>query len=119
VAPASARLLGAALHGSYGHRRDAGPLSSHRTPIKIVGFVLIFTGSLLLGQFLVFGAWSMFETADLSEGRLLGDVAKLVDDGAIRSTLTTAIPGLDPAGLRRAHELVAGGQTVGKVVVHR
>lgn len=62
---------------------------------------------------------SMFETADLSEqGRLLSDIAELVDDGAIRSTLTTAVPGLDPPGLRRAHELVAGGHTVGKVVVH-
>ena len=62
---------------------------------------------------------ALFETADMGEqGRILAQVAELVDDRRIRSTLTTSIDGLDAAGLARAHELVADGTAIGKVVVH-
>ncbi|HEY9411611.1 MAG TPA: zinc-binding alcohol dehydrogenase family protein [Jiangellaceae bacterium] len=63
---------------------------------------------------------SMYETPDMIEQkRLLERVAELVDEKAITTTMTTAIADFSAAGLRRAHELVESGRTVGKVVVHR
>lgn len=63
---------------------------------------------------------SKFETPDMGEqGRLLETVARLVDDGRIVSTLTSRLDGFTPENLRRAHELVESGHSVGKVVVAR
>jgi NADPH2:quinone reductase len=46
-------------------------------------------------------------------------LARLVDDGRIRSTLTEAIDDFSADGLRHAHTLVESGRMTGKVVVHR
>ena len=63
---------------------------------------------------------SMHRAADLElQGRLLDEAADLLDKGTLRHTMTTAIDDFSAAGVRRAHELVARGRTVGKVVVHR
>lgn len=63
---------------------------------------------------------SKFETPDMGEqGKLLEAVARLVDDGRIVSTLTSRFDGFTPENLRRAHELVESGHSVGKVVVTR
>lgn len=63
---------------------------------------------------------SMHHAADLErQGRLLDEAAELLDKGTLRHTMTTAIGDFSPAGLRRAHELVASGRAIGKVVVHR
>jgi zinc-binding alcohol dehydrogenase family protein len=59
------------------------------------------------------------EPEDASQHELLTRVAKLLDDGVLRSTLTTSLGPLDAATLRRAHELVETSQTIGKVVVTR
>ncbi len=62
----------------------------------------------------------VYGTPDMIEQkRLLERVAELVDAGAIRTTLTTAIDDFSAAGLRRAHQLVESGRMNGKVVVHR
>ncbi|WP_349897509.1 zinc-binding alcohol dehydrogenase family protein [Parafrigoribacterium soli] len=61
-----------------------------------------------------------FETPDMGEqGRLLDAVAGLVDEGRVVSTLTTRLDGFTPDNLRRAHELVESGRSIGKVVVAR
>lgn len=63
---------------------------------------------------------SLHQAADLDvQGRLLDEAADLLDKGTLRHTMTTAIGDFGAAGLRRAHELVASGRTIGKVVVHR
>lgn len=63
---------------------------------------------------------SMHQTADIdAQGRLLDEAADLLERGALRHTMTTAIDDFSAAGIRRAHELVASGRTIGKVVVHR
>jgi NADPH:quinone reductase len=63
---------------------------------------------------------SMHHAADLErQGRLLDEAAELLDKGTLRHTMTTAIDDFSPAGIRHAHELVANGRTIGKVVVHR
>ena len=46
-------------------------------------------------------------------------VARLVDAGALRTTMTTRLEGLDAATVRRAHEMIESGRTVGKVVIDR
>lgn len=61
-----------------------------------------------------------YETPDMSnQGRLLTDLAALVDAGTVRSTATQIIQGLNPDGLREAHQLVTDGRAIGKVVVTR
>jgi hypothetical protein len=62
----------------------------------------------------------MFETPDMAEQGLLLDAgAALVDAGRVVSTLTTRLDGFTAENLRRAHELVESGRSVGKVVVAR
>jgi zinc-binding alcohol dehydrogenase family protein len=61
---------------------------------------------------------SRYQTHDLAEqGRLLNEVAALVDAGRIRSTVHTNLGELSAANLRRAHALVESGKTLGKIVL--
>ena len=63
-------------------------------------------------------ARSMFETPDMAEQhRLLNEVATMVDDGLIRTTLGEALGRIDAANLRRAHALLESGRARGKVVL--
>ncbi|MFK3676491.1 zinc-binding alcohol dehydrogenase family protein [Microbacterium sp. NPDC090218] len=57
------------------------------------------------------------DPADAYQHDLLERVAELVDGGILRSTVTTHLTPLDAATLRRAHEIVEGSRTIGKVVV--
>ena len=60
----------------------------------------------------------VFETADMAEqGRLLTEVAGLVDAGRIRSTLTEVMGRIDAANLKRAHALLESGTARGKIVL--
>ena len=61
---------------------------------------------------------SRYETPDMSEqGHLLNQVADLVDAGHIQSTLQTNLGTINAENLRKAHELVESGRTVGKIVL--
>jgi zinc-binding alcohol dehydrogenase family protein len=60
----------------------------------------------------------LFQTDDMiAQHELLDRVARLVDAGSIRSTLTTELSPINAANLRRAHEMLESGHTVGKVVL--
>ena len=60
----------------------------------------------------------MFETPDIAEqGRLLAQVAALVDAGRLRTTANAAFGRITAANLARAHALVESGKAVGKVVL--
>ena len=59
----------------------------------------------------------LFAPADPAHHVLLGDVARLVDKGTIRSTLTTQLQPMNADTLREAHRLVETGQTIGKIAV--
>lgn len=48
---------------------------------------------------------------------ILDQVADLVDDGAVRPTVTEDLGPLSPESLRRAHAAVEAGRTVGKIVL--
>ena len=61
---------------------------------------------------------SMFETADIgAQGELLDTVSRLVDEGAIRTTLSQTLGAIDAANLRRAHALIESGRAMGKIVL--
>jgi len=61
---------------------------------------------------------SRFETPDMAEqGRLLAEVAALVDAGRVRTTVGEHFGTIDAANLRRAHAFVESGKARGKVVL--
>lgn len=60
----------------------------------------------------------MFETPDMAEqGKLLAEVAALVDAGRIRTTANVNCGPINAANLRRAHALIESGKAQGKVVL--
>ncbi len=63
-------------------------------------------------------ARSVFQTPDMDEqGRLLDEVARMVDDGRIRTTLTDVIRPIKSANLKAAHALIESGRARGKIVL--
>jgi zinc-binding alcohol dehydrogenase family protein len=59
----------------------------------------------------------LFQTPDMiGQHRLLQRVAELVDGGSIRTTLTSELSPINAATLRRAHQTVEAGHTIGKIV---
>ena len=61
---------------------------------------------------------SRFETPDMAEqGKLLADVAALVDAGRVRTTANASFGTINAANLRRAHALMESGTAQGKVVL--
>ncbi len=61
---------------------------------------------------------SLFKTADMEEQhRLLSEVARLVDDGKIRSTLTETFGTINAENLKKAHAQIESGRTKGKIVL--
>ncbi|QIG43964.1 zinc-binding alcohol dehydrogenase family protein [Nocardioides anomalus] len=59
----------------------------------------------------------LFAKTDPTQRELLEEVARLVDAGRVRTTLTTTFEGLTGENLRAAHEQVESGRTVGKVAL--
>lgn len=60
----------------------------------------------------------IFQTPDMAEqGRLLAEVARLVDEGRIRSTLTETLRPINAANLMAAHRLIESGTARGKLVL--
>jgi zinc-binding alcohol dehydrogenase family protein len=61
---------------------------------------------------------SMFTTADIAaQGALLNEVARLVDDGILRTTLAERFGPINAANLKRAHALLESGRSRGKIVL--
>ena len=61
---------------------------------------------------------STFGTDDMAEqGRILAEVARLVDEGVLRTTTEAAPQPITAADLREAHEFIESGRAVGKVVL--
>jgi len=61
---------------------------------------------------------SMFTTEDIGEQRsLLNQVAALVDEGRIRTTLGEHYGKINAANLKRAHASLEAGQAIGKIVL--
>jgi zinc-binding alcohol dehydrogenase family protein len=61
---------------------------------------------------------SMFNTPDMAEqGKLLAEVAALVDAGRIKTTATGNFGNINAANLRAAHKLIESGKAKGKIVL--
>lgn len=61
---------------------------------------------------------SGFETADMAEqGRLLNEVASLIDEGVLRCTHTETTGKINADNLRKAHAMIETGRTLGKVTL--
>ncbi|SDD44449.1 zinc-binding alcohol dehydrogenase family protein [Cupriavidus sp. YR651] len=61
---------------------------------------------------------AMFGTPDMiAQHRLLNEVARLIDAGRVQTTVGENLGTINAANLRRAHALLEGGQTIGKLVL--
>ena len=61
---------------------------------------------------------SLFKTKDMEEqNRILTEIARLVDTGKIRSTLTETLGLINAENLKKAHALIETGRTKGKLVL--
>ena len=61
---------------------------------------------------------SMFETADMAaQGVLLNEVARLVDAGEVKTTLSETLGTIDAATLKRAHARLESGKVKGKIAL--
>src|SRR6201999_3663335 len=61
---------------------------------------------------------SSFQTADMiGQHNLLNDVADLVDQGVVKTTLAETFGTINAANLKRAHALLESGQSRGKIVL--
>jgi NADPH:quinone reductase-like Zn-dependent oxidoreductase len=58
-----------------------------------------------------------FQPSDPTQRDLLNRVAGLVDEGRIRTTLTTTIESLTAENVQKAHAQLKSGATVGKVAL--
>jgi zinc-binding alcohol dehydrogenase family protein len=59
----------------------------------------------------------LFLPADPTQHHALEQIRGLVDDGLIRTTMTTRLEPINAENLRRAHTMIESGTTIGKVVV--
>src|SRR3979411_955100 len=61
---------------------------------------------------------SSFQTPDMiAQHNLLNDVADLIDKGVLRTTLDQTFGTINAANLKRAHALLEGGKSRGKIVL--
>ncbi|MFT7036879.1 MAG: NADPH2:quinone reductase [Cyclobacteriaceae bacterium] len=62
---------------------------------------------------------SMFTTEDIdTQHQILNDIADLLDDGTLKTTLTTTLEGFTVENLKKAHEMQESGKTIGKTVIN-
>ncbi|WP_153129985.1 zinc-binding alcohol dehydrogenase family protein [Dechloromonas hortensis] len=61
---------------------------------------------------------SLFQTADMvAQHRLLDELARLVEQGVIRSTAQQHLGRINAANLRQAHRILESGRSIGKIVL--
>jgi len=62
---------------------------------------------------------SLFETKDIvRQHEILTEVAQLIDEGKLQSTLTESFGTINAANLKRAHALLESGRSIGKIVLN-
>ncbi len=61
---------------------------------------------------------SMFQTEDMIEQHhILNELANLLENGTIQSTLKTTLSGLTVDNFKKAHQLLESGSTIGKIAI--
>ncbi|RXJ98656.1 NADPH:quinone reductase [Arcobacter sp. CECT 8989] len=60
----------------------------------------------------------MLNTDDIKkQGEILSQIASLVDEGKIRTTLTKTINGFSVASIKKAHKISESGKAIGKIAI--
>lgn len=63
---------------------------------------------------------AMYETEDMvTQHEILSEVAKLIDEGKIKTTVTTTLSPINAENVRKAHQMIESGKTIGKIVLER
>lgn len=63
---------------------------------------------------------SMFQTDDMSkQSEILAHVAKLIENGKIKTTKNMNLGAITPENLKKGHDLLLTGNTVGKIVLDK
>lgn len=63
---------------------------------------------------------SMYQTGDMiQQSQLLNQVAHLIDQGKIKTTVNQVLSPINAENLKRAHQQIESGTTKGKIVLHR
>jgi zinc-binding alcohol dehydrogenase family protein len=87
-------------------------------PVEAINVLALKRKSLALHWEFMFTR-SLFATADQAEqGHLLAKVARLVDQGALQTTLHRQLGPISAVALEQAHQLIAGGHSTGKLVLN-
>lgn len=61
---------------------------------------------------------SLHQTADMAnQGKILAQVATLIDDNKIQSTMHTMLEGINATTLKQAHAMLESGKTIGKITI--
>jgi NADPH:quinone reductase len=61
---------------------------------------------------------SIFETADIAQqGKLLNEVARLIDNGEIKTTVTEVLRPINAENIKKAHAVLESGKAKGKIVI--
>lgn len=61
---------------------------------------------------------SIFETPDIAQqGKLLAEVARLIDEGRVRTTVTETLKPINATNLKKAHAILESGKARGKIVL--
>jgi NADPH2:quinone reductase len=61
---------------------------------------------------------SMFQTDDMHEQHIiLNKIADLLDNGTLKTTLNETLSGLTADNLKKAHQLLESGKTIGKIAI--
>jgi NADPH2:quinone reductase len=61
---------------------------------------------------------SMFQTDDMQEQHnILNKIADLLDNGILKTTLNETLIGLSADNLKKAHQLLESGKTIGKIAI--
>ncbi|MEL6592917.1 MAG: zinc-binding alcohol dehydrogenase family protein [Bacteroidota bacterium] len=61
---------------------------------------------------------SMFQTEDIArQHEILNHIGQLLDEGVLKTTLTTTLQGFGADNLKKAHEMQESGKTIGKTVI--
>lgn len=61
---------------------------------------------------------SMFNTDDMErQHQILNHISSMLDNGTLRTTLTTTLDGFTVENLKKAHRLQESGKTIGKTVI--
>jgi NADPH2:quinone reductase len=80
--------------------------------------VAVFKGKSISVHWESMATRSAFQTPDMSaQGRLLNDVADLIDKGVLRTTLDKIFGTINATNLKRAHALLETGTSRGKIVL--